>query len=88
MTISVHPSATLIEAGASPEVLELRRGLLREFVYEHLDLARAQCEMAMKYIELGDDVGLAYALRHFAGYAKTAVVTFNELASLRRADSE
>ena len=43
-----------------------------EAMAEYLGLAALQCELAQRYADAGDGVGLAYAMRKFAAYAKAA----------------
>ena len=50
-----------------------------EAMAEYLGLAALQCELAQRYADAGDGVGLAYAMRKFAAYAKAALGTFDDL---------
>jgi hypothetical protein len=55
------------------------RAELREFIAEHLALARIQAELGITYAEIGDDVGLDYALRRHAAYMRAVIETFRDL---------
>jgi hypothetical protein len=48
---------------------------------EYLGLAALQCELAQKYADAGDGVGLGYAMRKFAAYAKAALGTYDDLTA-------
>jgi hypothetical protein len=50
-----------------------------EVLVEYLGLAVLQCELAQKYADAGDAVGLGYAMRKFAAYAKAALGTYDDL---------
>jgi hypothetical protein len=50
-----------------------------EALAEYLGLAALQCELAQKYADAGDSVGLGYAMRKFAAYAKAALGTYDDL---------
>jgi hypothetical protein len=52
---------------------------LREYIHENLGLAAIQIDLARTYAELGDDHGLAYALRRYAAYSKAVFATFKDL---------
>ena len=47
----------------------------RAHIHEMAGLAAIQAELAMQYAELGDDVGLVYALRRWVAYTRAAVAT-------------
>jgi hypothetical protein len=50
-----------------------------EPLVEYLGLAVLQCELAQKYADAGDGVGLGYSMRKFAAYAKAALGTYDDL---------
>jgi hypothetical protein len=50
-----------------------------EAMAEYLGLAALHAELAQTYADAGDGVGLAYAMRKFAAYAKAALGTFDDL---------
>jgi hypothetical protein len=50
-----------------------------EPLVEYLGLAILQCELAQRYADAGDGVGLGYAMRKFAAYAKAALGTYDDL---------
>jgi hypothetical protein len=52
---------------------------LREFIAEMLAMARIQTELGQTYASIGDDIGLAYAMRSLIIYVKTAAATTNDL---------
>jgi hypothetical protein len=46
---------------------------------EYLGLAALQCQLVQMYAEAGASVGLGYAMRKFAAYAKAALGTYDDL---------
>jgi hypothetical protein len=60
-------------------------GALREFIGENLDMARIQAELGVTYAALGDDAGLAYAIRRLVAHTKAALATAAHLAKAREA---
>ena len=48
---------------------------------EYLSLAALQCELAQRYADAGDGVGLGYAMRKFAAYAQAALGTFDDFTN-------
>jgi histidine ammonia-lyase len=55
----------------------------RAYIHEMAGLAAIQAELAMQYAELGDDVGLVYALRRWVAYTRAAVATAKDLKSMK-----
>jgi hypothetical protein len=45
-------------------------------------LAAIQTELAMRYAELGDDVGLEYATRKWVAYTRAAFGTLKDLKQM------
>lgn len=56
---------------------------LREFIGENTDLARIQAELATVYANVGDDIGLEYAVRRLVAYTRAAVGTLPDLWALK-----
>ncbi len=54
----------------------------REHIYEMASLAVMQAELVMRYAELGDDTGLAYATRRWVAYTRAAVGTLKDLTEM------
>jgi hypothetical protein len=52
---------------------------LREFIAECMEMARIQAAICVKYAELADDAGLAYALKRHAAYVRAALETLTDL---------
>lgn len=57
---------------------------LREYIHEMAEGARIQAGLVMQYAELGDDVGLVYALRRQRAYVSAQIATAKELMSAMR----
>jgi hypothetical protein len=57
--------------------------MLRARIREAAGRAALQAQMAMDYAELGDDVGLQYALRCLVAYTRSALATLSNLNALR-----
>lgn len=55
----------------------------REEIDANLALAAVQIECARLYASLGDDRGLAYALRCFGAYSKAAYTLFGDLVEAK-----
>ena len=55
---------------------------------EYLGLAALHAELAQTYADAGDGVGLAYAMRKFAAYAKAALGTFDDLSTWKSKHKE
>ncbi len=53
---------------------------LREHTAEMMNLAGHYCSLAEQFAWLGDDGGLAYAIRAQVAYTRAAVGTFNQLS--------
>jgi hypothetical protein len=51
----------------------------REFIAETLAMAQLQAGLGTTYATIGDDVGLAYAVRSLVAYTKAALTTLNDL---------
>jgi hypothetical protein len=56
----------------------------REFIRENLDMVRIQAELGSVHASVGDDAGLAYALRRLSAYLKAALSTYADLDALKR----
>jgi hypothetical protein len=54
----------------------------REYIFEMAGLAAIQAELAMRYAELGDDVGLEYATRRWVAYTRAALGTLKDLRAI------
>ncbi len=54
----------------------------REYIHEMAGLAAIQTELAMRYAELGDDVGLEYATRRWVAYTRAAFGTLKDLKQM------
>jgi hypothetical protein len=52
---------------------------LRELIHEYVGLASIHAGLCQTYAELGDDLGLQYALRRFRSYAEAAISIFGDL---------
>ena len=52
---------------------------LREFIGEHLDMARMQAEFGVTYAAIGDDVGLDYTLRQLVARIRAVLPVLKEL---------
>jgi hypothetical protein len=59
--------------------------MLRACIHEAAGLAALQAQMAMAYAELGDDVGLQYALRRLVAYTRSALAMLSDLNKHRGA---
>src|SRR3954471_20643037 len=57
---------------------------LREFIAENLNLARIEADLGVTYAELGDDVGLGYAVRKLVAYTRAVVVTMRDLETEKK----
>jgi hypothetical protein len=55
----------------------------REYIREMAGMAALQAELTMKYAELGDDVGLQYALHCLVAYTRSALATLSDLNAMR-----
>lgn len=51
----------------------------REFIAETLAMAQIQANLGTTYAEIGDDMGLEYAVRRLVAYTRTALATVNDL---------
>ena len=47
--------------------------MLRACIHEVACITAIQVELVMRYAELGDDRGLEYAIRNWAGYTRQAI---------------
>jgi hypothetical protein len=54
----------------------------RAYIFEMAGLAAIQAELAMRYAELGDDVGLEYATRRWVAYTRAALGTLKDLRAI------
>jgi hypothetical protein len=55
----------------------------RAYIFEMAGLAAIQAELAMRYAELGDDVGLEYATRKWVAYTRAAFGTLKDLKQMK-----
>jgi hypothetical protein len=53
--------------------------MLREAIAEQLWLVGCNCENAIRYVELGDDAGLAYSVRRIVACTHAIVATTADL---------
>jgi hypothetical protein len=60
-----------------------RRPELREAIHEHLGFLRLHAECGQNYAEMGDDVGLSYAVLSLTAYANAAEKTCADLRAER-----
>ncbi len=67
---------------ASDQVSHGTPAAFREYIYEMAGLAAIQAELAMRYAELGDDVGLEYATRRWVAYTRAAFGTLKDLKQM------
>lgn len=66
--------------GGRPPVVDLRSDALA-FIYEQMECIRVRAEIAARYIEIGDLVGLDYATKHMVASMRAIapiVKTFRE----------
>ena len=61
---------------------------LREFVGECATLMRITCEIAERQAEIGDDIGLTYAMRRLRAYLRAASGPVAELNEMRKPAAE
>jgi hypothetical protein len=59
----------------------------REHIHEMAGLVALQAELAMRYAELGDDIGLVYAVRKWTAYTRAALASLADLKGVQ-ADKE
>jgi hypothetical protein len=52
---------------------------LREFIHENAGFLRLYAENAQNYCELGDDLGLDYAVRKLVAYIRAIAETVKDL---------
>lgn len=55
------------------------KAMRREYIAEMLDMARIQAELGVTFAQIGDDIGLVYAVRKHAAYLRQAITTLKEL---------
>ena len=60
----------------------------REHIFEMAGLAAIQAELAMRYAELGDDVGLEYATRRWIAYTRAALGTLKDLKAMNNKEAQ
>src|SRR4051794_19052783 len=52
---------------------------LREFLGEAALMLKVQADLIQRYVEIGDDVGLRYAVRRMTAYARAVIETTKDL---------
>ena len=60
--------------------------MVDDFLYEHLGFVRLHAEIAQRYVDLHDRVGLDYSMRKLIAYVKAVAGTLNELVDAAQAD--
>lgn len=62
--------------------------MLRAEIHKTANLIGIQAHIAMTYVEIGDDAGLAYTVRNLINYTKTILAITGDLADMKTAESE
>jgi hypothetical protein len=60
--------------------------MLRACICEMAGFAQEHTKLVMHYAELGDDVGLSYAMRRWVAYTRAAADTLKELRAMKEAE--
>jgi hypothetical protein len=69
--------------GQNRAVLDARLELLREAIGEQAGFIQIQAYIVQMFASLGDDAGVAYALKRLVTHARAAAQTANELVALK-----
>lgn len=57
--------------------------LLRDFIIGQLSLAIHRGELALQFVEIGDDAGMRYAIRGLVGHVKAVAGAANDVQAIR-----
>ena len=60
----------------------------REYIHDVLDRAQIHADFGMRYAAIGDDAGLAYALRRLRACMRAALATFKDLKDMEETHHE